>query len=88
MYFDCHVLPFIFFIVSVGEAPRERRRVLTRGFDGRRTFPRRPFPSVLDMHKQVLGQYLTACVTDQHAVATHRLVSGETPLVKHSPRWS
>lgn len=57
MYFDFHV--FLFYVVSMGEAPRERRRVQ----HGRREEKvSQLLVALLTQHAQVLGQYWIACI--------------------------
>lgn len=68
MYFDFHV--FLFYVVSMGEAPRERRRVQHAG--RREESVSQLLVALLTQHaQQVLGQYLIACVSEQHAVSTY-----------------
>lgn len=77
MYFDFHV--FLFYVISMGEAPREQRRVRHTGRQEEKVS--QLLVALLTQHAQVLGQYLIACVSEQHAVSTYYVVSGETLLI-------
>lgn len=54
----------------MGEAPREWRRVSHAGRQEEKVF--QLLVALLTQHAQhVLGQYLIACITEQHAVSTY-----------------
>lgn len=69
----CILIFTCLFLVSrvfMGEAPRERRRV--RHARRQEEKVSQLLVALLTRHaQQVLGQYLIACITEQHAVSTY-----------------